>query len=84
MRRIGEEKKGEKMVWVRLENRGTKMESARKKEKPAGQKDKDIGGHDMEREKDKIETARNSKVGREKGTMDRLWLRQKRIKVEEK
>lgn len=37
MRRIGEEKEKEKkMVWVRLENRKTKMGGARKKEKPAG------------------------------------------------
>lgn len=37
------------------------MESARKKEKLGEQKEEDIGGHNMEREKNKIETARNSK-----------------------
>lgn len=66
IRKLGEvEGKGGEMLLLKIEGRRTKEKNYEKKERVEGQKREDYGRFDIKREKDKVETRRDSKAGRE-------------------
>lgn len=54
------------MVWMRLGNKKRKWEVLKRKRNLRGKKKEDSEELDMEKEEDKIEIAKNSKVRRER------------------
>lgn len=62
MRKIGEKKRRWRGRHQRIRNKNRRCQ---KEKKPVRQKGNDIGRHDMKKEKDKMETAKNSKSKKE-------------------